>query len=270
VVAVAPNGDILLGGVRVDSAGDAESAYISELDLGVARLKPDGSPDPSFGKSGVRVFPVGDEIEALDIAATPAGGVVVEEGNEVSAYIGKLGRHGAVDRHFGHDGWLAVEGRFGKSGGRRQVLPTPGFAELPGGKLLLAATGTYRGGKSKALVLRLRADGRVDRTFGHGGWAGLPGGPETLAEGVTALPGGAVALAGAFVPGKGASNEFGVIVFGRGGQLDRRFATQGTCRSPIPGQKGFSGVLVAATGRRPIALSDGASAEWLLPCPPAR
>src|ERR1700761_6228767 len=45
-VAVAADGDILVLGNRLD---DPNNTYVSDFDLGVARLKPNGAPDPAFG-----------------------------------------------------------------------------------------------------------------------------------------------------------------------------------------------------------------------------
>lgn len=90
-MALAANGEILLGGYRLTHAvGRGES----NLHPAVARLRPDGSLDRSFARKGVRVLAGGGEITVLDIAPTPDRGIVLQIGNEIEAELLKLTREG--------------------------------------------------------------------------------------------------------------------------------------------------------------------------------
>jgi uncharacterized delta-60 repeat protein len=258
VLALAANGDILLGGLRVDSA----DSYGSIADLAVARLKPDGTADRSFGRAGVRAIRVGGEIEAMGIGPTPSEGVVLEGGTPGEAFLAKLDRDGSIDRHFGERGYAPIENK----GGRPESLfLTPGLITLPGGKLLVGANGPGRSG-SKGVVVRLRADGRVDHSYGDGGWAYLPAGAHSSVRGMALLPGGTLALGTIFHGGSSTGNDFGAVVFGHDGHLDRRFAARGSCRAPLAGDQ--ETVDLAAVGGRPVALSSRFDGPWLLACPP--
>jgi uncharacterized delta-60 repeat protein len=256
VEAVAVAGDVLLAGVRERSPeGDLN-------DLAVARLRPDGSPDPSFGKHGVTIFRTGDEIFAFDIAATPSGGVVVEEGNNIEAYLVKLDRDGVLDPRFGPGSAIRREG------GEQQYLSTsPGFVQLPGGKLLVAYGTSRHVGPSSVAVVRYRADGRVDRSYGDHGWALAPARVETSPAGLTLLPGGALAVGTTFGE-SGESRDFGTLAFTRSGQVDRSYAAQGSCVARLP--EGQEVVDVAAVAGRPVVLGHHHAGLRLLLCPPSR
>lgn len=148
------NGKILLAGYRQTFAVTRGE---SDLSPAVARLRRDGSLDHSFGRKGVRVLASGGEIEVLDIAPTPDGGVVVEIGNEIEAAFWKLTRGGSVDTDFGKRGWLKVRGKREKPGYHEELFMAPQLAVLPSGKLLLVATGfPNRGPNRRFRVVAVR------------------------------------------------------------------------------------------------------------------
>lgn len=264
-VALAANGDVLLAGNRID---DPDNTYLTEFDLGVARLKPDGAPDRTFGHRGAKIFRVGDEIEARQIAPTPSGGILVEEGNGIDAYLLKLDKNGSPDRHFGRHGYVSVEGRPNKDGHRQSLLPNPGFVELADGQILVTATGALHSGSSQDLVGRYLADGSADRSWGDDGWAVVPGEGEIPADGLAPLPGGRVAVAANYLgAAANGGSDFGAIVLNRHGLLDRAFARGGSCRVPLAGEQSATGIV--AVGGRAVVLGGNGEATWLRDCPPA-
>jgi uncharacterized delta-60 repeat protein len=264
--ALAPNGDILVGGIRVNHEEDRGE---SDYSLGIARLKPDGSPDRGFGKNGVRILPRGGEVEVRDIALTPSGDVVILGGNEIESFLWKLNRDGSIDRHFGKDGFVEVRERR-KVGGRLEELSyAPGVVVLPSGRLLLAASGfLYRGqgGRSRVVAIRLRPDGRQDHTYGNHGWAIAGNGIDwTLAEGLTLLPGGVLAVATSFEDqNSNEHREFGAIAFRSGGRLDNRFGRHAQCRARLPGR--HEAAAITALDGRAVVLGGGYPGQWLLAC----
>lgn len=255
-VSLAPNGDILLAGIRVDYA----SEYGGEDTLAVARLKPDGALDRSFGKNGVStLFSHGEEEEAFDVASTPSGGVVVAGGNEIYASVWGLNRDGSVDRHFGDRGIVGMPLDRKTDGRSETLLFAPEIAETRSGGLLLAATGS-----SRMVTVRLRSDGRIDRSYGHHGWTVVKG---ASAEGLTLLPGGDLAVAGSF-EGKVAKGhgQFGVIALRPDGRLDRRFGRRGFCGARLAGRHEAVGVTIV--GGRAAVVGSGNPGDWLLECLP--
>jgi uncharacterized delta-60 repeat protein len=260
-LATTPDGDILLAGIMVEYA----SNYGDEARLAVARLKPNGSLDRSFGKNGVKRLRSWGEIVAFDVAPTPSGGILVEGGNDVETFFWKLKRDGSIDRRFGRAGYREIRGGPKRRGHHEELSLVPGIAVLPGGKLLLVATGFSPGGPGgeyRTVAVRLQPDGRVDRSYGRGGWA-LAG--SSTPAGSMPLPGGDLAVAASF-EGKGAKgHSFGAVVFGSDGQIDKRYGQGGRCRARLGGRHGAAGI--AVIGGRVIVGGEGTPGPWLLNCP---
>ncbi len=264
-VALAANGDILLGGIRVNYEVDrGESSFT----LAVARLRPDGSLDRSFGRGGVSILQGGAEIGVLDIAPTPSGGVVIEGGNEIETFLWKLRRDGLTDRSFGKSG--VVDPRAGRkvNGVLEELSYVPGIVVLPSGRLLLGATGFLykgRGGRFRVAATRLRRDGRPDSSYGDHGLAVVTKGPRwTTANGLTLLPGGVLAVAATFQSVKEWS-DFGVIAFGPDGHPERRFGAGGRCRAGL-GKGRYEALAVTDIGGRAAVIGDGGAESRLLSC----
>jgi uncharacterized delta-60 repeat protein len=264
-VAVAPDGDILVAGTSVIGPGNV---YVTDANLAIARLTPDGSPDPSFGRAGVRIIKVGDEIGAEQIAPTPSGGILVEEGNEIDSDLWRLNRDGTLDRRFGYGGIFPIEGRRGKSGARQLLLPKPGFVEQPDGKVLFAASGLVRTGGFQGLIGRIDTKGHMDRSWGRDGWVVLPNHAETSAKGMAPLSGGRLAVATTFEAGKGKADDFGAIALDRHGRPDPKFAGDGSCRATLPGAQVALGAV--ALGPRAFVLGHEKAGGLVLACPATR
>jgi uncharacterized delta-60 repeat protein len=262
-VAVAPDGDILLAGTELIYG----SRYGNEVILMVARLKADGEPDPSFGKHGIAELPSGGEEAVFSVAATPSGGVVVDGGADSEADIWKLTKNGSLDRHFGDRGIVEMPFESKVRDRAETRLYAPGLVVAPSGKLLLAANGSSRGGGERIVAARLRPDGRLDRSYGHSGWATVTGVRGwTEAEGVALLPDGGLAIATTFSHGGKEHSEFGTVAFDSNGDLDRRFESDGVCRARKPGVLRAAGA--TRVGDRVVALGhQGIGEEWLLGCP---
>jgi uncharacterized delta-60 repeat protein len=262
-IALAPDGDILLAGTELIYG----SRYGDAVDLVVARLKPDGELDRSFGSRGVAKLPSGGEEEVFDVAATPSGGVVVDGGAEREATIWKLDKNGSPDRRFGHRGFVELPFSSKARGGTDDRLYAPGLVVAPGGKLLLAAGGSiYRHGE-KVEAVRLLPDGRVDRSYGTGGWATAAAvqGPSD-AEALTLLPDGVLAIATTFRPHGTEVTESGAIAFDAAGHLDRGFASRGVCRDRSRGRR-EAGALARVGARLVVLGQQYRGQNWLLGCP---
>ncbi|HYJ21490.1 MAG TPA: delta-60 repeat domain-containing protein [Solirubrobacterales bacterium] len=260
-VALAADGDILLGGIRVNyQVNRGESSFT----LAVARLRADGSLDRSFGGDGVSVLPGGAEIGVFDIAPTPSGGVVVDAGDTIGTFLWKLRRDGSTDRSFGRAGIVEAPGA--RDVDRvldEEQFYVPGIAVLPSGRLLLAATGFgFRGNRVGAI--RLLADGRPDRSYGNDGWTVLAAG-RTQANGLALLGGGALAVATSF-EGPKERSSFGLIAFGPRGHPDRRYGEGGRCRAGLDSGS-YGAVDVAVVGGRPVVVGHGDADSRLLSCP---
>lgn len=263
-VAMAANGDILLGGIRVNHSVDRGE---SNFPLAVARLRADGSLDRSFGGDGVSVLPGGAETDALDIAPTPSGGIVVDGGDTIKTFLWKLRRDGSTDRSFGRSGIVEPRSARKVDGQLEELDFVPGIVVLPSEKILLAATGFLfkgRGGRFRVAATRLHPDGRPDRSYGDDGLAVIAKG-RTQANGLALLGSGALAVATSFEGAKERS-DFGLIAFDASGQVEDRFGKRGRCRAGIDNGS-YDAVDVAVVGGRALVVGDGGADSALLSCP---
>jgi uncharacterized delta-60 repeat protein len=196
------DGRIVLAGYSGDGAGRRPT---------LVRYLPDGSLDPSFGDGGVVV--AGSCCEADSVVAEPGGRVVVGARTRGGYLVARYHRNGTPDRSFGNRGRVRLSGSgFGSAGGDLVLEP--------GGKIVVA------GGRGGFTLVRLRANGAVDRSFGERGWARTRLGAAGTARGALRLAGGRTLVYG---------ESGGRVVLARyrpDGTLDRRFGHRGAARGP--------------------------------------
>lgn len=226
-VAVIPNGDIVVVGTRqtiVDNRG------LSDAGPAIGRLLPNGEVDRSFGEEGQRTLAGGWESGVANVVPLRGGGIVATGEGYLGLVVWKLTATGQPNRHFGNHGVLNLD----ESHGRPESLSwVNGVAALPSGKLLLAATGErFDGSEShyRALALRLKANGRVDRSFGRRGWASATFGGDTLTEDLMLLPHGILVLVANAHFRHDKESDLGAVAFNRRGRLYRGFGHRGRVR----------------------------------------
>jgi uncharacterized delta-60 repeat protein len=256
-VTPAADGDVLLTGIRIDEVDELSEFGAS---IAVARFTPEGRLDSSFGEGGFSALPDFGEVVAQDVVATPAGGIVVEGGNELETFLWAVNGDGSTDTSYGDEGFFDVRGRPIEHHHLETLLVDPGVVETPGGKLLLAADGLSE--KVGPVTLRLLPGGRPDPSYGDGGWAAprTKAAPEVLEKGAALLPGSVLVHAAT------AGKAGGAIAVGPNGRLDRRFGAGGRCF--VHGKGGAKDVAVVKG--RVVVLGEGSHVPWLLVCPPLR
>ena len=240
----------VLGAMARDAAGRVLLAGRTEVSGEdakwlVVRLLPNGRLDRTFGGGDGRVTldseRFGGGCGAVEtMAALPGGGVVLagfagcggESGDGIHAAVARLLPDGRLDRGFSRDGvWT-----FWSLCGVEQL------ALLSDGRVLLGRSSAYEdyceGGQMR--VLRLTADGRLDRSFGVRGRADVRASRrgESGVEGLALTAGGRILAAG-WAEGGGRAG-FAVARLHPNGKLDRAF---GVWRGPSLG--GRSGVAFA-------------------------
>lgn len=176
----------LLPGGKTLAVGGTEPKYRQRW-VTAARYEPDGELDPGFGAAGIArapaFVPAADEAAALLVdrrgrtfAAGAAGG---------KAAVLSLGTGGRLDSGFGRRGMVTptidADDFFPERAGA--------LARYPGGRLLVGA-----GSKSSGAVLRYRADGSLDSSFGRDGVARASC-LETI-QSLAVLPDGGILVAG--------------------------------------------------------------------------
>lgn len=147
----------------------------------VARMGPDGAPDPGFGKAGIVVVPIGSQAVGDAVALAPDGRISVAgtayTDRAVAATL-RLMPDGSPDPGFGVSGvamfplWQAINA----------------VTLQPDGKLVLAGTGTS--------AVRLDRNGAPDLQFGTGGLFTARIGADDAANGVALQPDRKIVLAG--------------------------------------------------------------------------
>ena len=228
-----------VGGVAADNRiMEWEGGHAHFGDFAIARLRPDGSPDPRFGDGGSVIIDQGDFDAVTDLAVT-IGGVVAagttadRSGDRSGArdvIVFKLDDDGARDPRFGQNGMARID-----LGGSEQVtvVETSWLGDI-------YVTGTTENDAvAQGFIMRLDRNGRVDASFGAGGIVRL-----------SEIAGMERAFAAKLVPG-------GIIVGGQGrsadatnaivtkldlqGRVDTRFAVGGVASLKVGPAGGTQG-----------------------------
>lgn len=232
-VALQPDGKVVAAGRTRASGGRYEFA--------VARHLPNGALDPSFDGDGLVVTPItaGDD-DVFDLVLQPDGKIVAAGwslGDRTDMAIARYNTDGSLDGSFDGDG--IVHAPFAPAGSVAFEIE-----RQSDGKLVIAGDG----------VVRLNADGGVDRSFGTAGRARAG---DVQAVAVELQPDGRILAVGSVFPGQG-QGDFAVArltaaggidtTYGRGGQVVTNFGPydQGTDAELGPDGKlavsGFTGV----------------------------
>ena len=240
-VAIQPDGKILQAGWhQVFGPG-------GDLNFGIVRLNPDGTPDTTFGVDGrvaVDFDGRGDLVNAIAVA--PDGKIVVA-GNSSMPYtdplaadtdvaVVRLNPDGSLDASFDGDGKTRIN--YGTVPGG--TATTSDFAwrmTLDGqGRVVLAGSSNLSG-TGQFAVARLTTAGALDTTFGGGD--GIFAEPLSAAPGfggsaygITHDPAGRVLISGVGGPDS-RNGEFVVARFNPGGALDSSFDADGWTITPF-------------------------------------
>jgi uncharacterized delta-60 repeat protein len=162
-LAVLRDGSILVAGTLTDRRGGGQAGLLA------IRLRPNGSPDRSFGGDG-RVTSFGKTRgQGLAIASRGRGGVLVggsstpldrSDGFDRVA-VAAFKSNGRPDRHFGRRGVSVLDlGR---------ISAAEDLAVRGDGKIVLAGSQRDNLQTTQVLAARLRANGSLDRRFGSRG-----------------------------------------------------------------------------------------------------
>jgi uncharacterized delta-60 repeat protein len=174
-VTVQADGKILVAGFSQDSSGDYNSA-----DFSVIRLNADGSRDETFGgfsynngynyniTKGAATFDVGSS-SYRDIGSSVTlqnDGKILISGagwDDSGGYIGviRLNKDGTLDTTFSGDGRVTISGNLNS--------PEAYVTVQSDGKILIAGSTQENNINPDYKIIRLNADGTLDKTFGTDG-----------------------------------------------------------------------------------------------------
>lgn len=217
-----------------------EAEGFSNATPALGRLFPNGRVDRSFGNRGVTLPPSDGESGVFSLGVDGSGGIVAVGEAYLGTAVWRLSRSGALDRNFGKKGLVTIEGRGRreKRGGQEEEFElSERVGVRPDGKILLAGTGSTYGKQTRyrLVALRLRKDGRLDRTYGRDGYATAQFAGWTFIESVSFLPGGGLVAVGSAQAPNHKSSNIGVIALNGNGRLNRRLIPKGMMTVHLPG-----------------------------------
>ncbi len=227
---------------------------------GVLRLRPDGTPDPTFGAGGVVAFASPPAVGAplIDLAVTGSGRVFAllgtRNGPAGTGAVVAITAQGALDPAFGNHGFADPFG----------AEPLDALAVDSAGRPLVMTSVSLPGSTQVLLVTRLRSDGGADPTFGVGGTFGLGLGGQELQDSQIALDAqGRPVLTLSDYDGR--TTSAGVARLTPNGSLDPTFGPglhPGVDLLPLPG---FSALALGADGRIYLGASEAPAGPQLDP-----
>jgi uncharacterized delta-60 repeat protein len=228
-VAVYRDGRVLVAGASVPL--DHRDGFDR---VGLARFKPTGRRDRSFGRRGAAVIDLGRFSVAEDVAVSRGGKIVIagsqRDNLQVTvALAARLHANGALDRGFGGRG--GFQRQLAKAGSAFSAFRS--LALRKGGQVVLAGTAGSTQEGPEAVVVQLGNRGRPTRSFGGDGVVYLPAtenpnqyNPSPLAGAFgVGLQGADIVLAG-FHDAQGLK-ELALWALKGNGRPDRRFGRGG-------------------------------------------
>jgi uncharacterized delta-60 repeat protein len=261
-VAVQPDGRIVAVGMRF-RGNDAQN---DEL-FAVARYLPDGRLDRSFSRDGLASVDFGfGDADASAVAFQPGGKILVAGEGARNVYrteedfaVARFRRNGTLDRTFSGDGRATVDF------GHRLSDGVHGLALWRGGRIVLAGSSGKRGTVPRMAVARLRANGRLDRSFGAGGKRLTRPGPHGgYADAVVQQTNGQIVVGGrVFDDGRLDTSAWVLARYGRGGALDRSFGRRGLVVSDFSTGADWVGGLAVQRDARIVAAGSVGESQSL-------
>lgn len=222
-------GVALQGDGRIVAAGyAAQFPYYEVTDLALARYRPDGSLDPTFGRGGTVTANVGTSLQydaPLAVAIQPDGRIVAAgstgPGGNLDFALARYLPDGTEDPSFGDDGRVTTT--FGSCGDQGCTLDIVNALVLqPGGRIVAV------GETSAAFALaRYTQDGNLDRSFGDRGLVTTHVGWRAFARAAVGLPDGRIVAAG-YRSDRHRDHDFALARYTPEGRLDRIFGGDGT------------------------------------------
>jgi uncharacterized delta-60 repeat protein len=229
-LAVRPDGRI----IAVGFLGGINRGY-ERPRIAMQQLLPDGTVDDSFGSlNGSRTFGSGNGAAA--VALQPDGRFLVagftqrgSSGDDISGTLLRFNPDGSLDHSFASAGRLIIRGT-GERGSKTKSSYLLDVEVLPDGRIVTASTK-----KGAFAVVRLRRNGRYDRSFGRGGTAVVPVSRDRcgceLGRAIDIDSYGRVLLTGYVSPPDWKKNVYAVTIrLNRRGEVDRTFGHAGQVR----------------------------------------
>jgi uncharacterized delta-60 repeat protein len=253
-VAVQADGKIVVAGLaaRTGPLG-------ADNDFALARYLGDGTLDPSFGGDGIVTTDLGTRTDiARALVLQPDGQIVVAGTVDDDVALVRYGDDGDVDTSFGRNGVTITD--FGSDDFAN------GVALTSDGQILVAGHTLGTGLNTDFALMRYRADGALDESFGTAGIVTTDiGGDDDFGEGLAVDAGGRIV-----VVGRATSStilDLAVVRYDREGALDTGFGQDGMVTADFHGSGEFGqDVVIQADGKIVAAgyAANGLDTEFAL------
>lgn len=243
-VVVQPDGKIVVAG------GAAPNSSL--WDFAIQRYNADGTLDPAFGDGGRAILSLGPLSEFASAVAIQSDGRIVAAGyyqqsnNYGDFAVVRVLSNGQPDPTFGENGVKIIT-----------VSPTTDIAEAIafqriGGEERIVIAGNSGTANTRFSVLRLKADGSLDTTFGENGFSNTSlGGIADYLQDMTIDGQGRIVATGfsRFDGGSGSfRDDFGAIRLTRDGALDTSFSSDGKVVTQMNGHSQPRSVAIQTVG----------------------
>ena len=245
-VAIDSSGRIVVAGTRET----ATSAFL------VARYKPNGRLDPTFGNGGkVTTHIAGDFGHGLAVAIDPAGRIIVAGyacgsiyGGSTCFALARYEPNGSLDSTFGSGGTVTTAIGF-------EARAAAVAVDSQGRIIAAGSSGETATPPSSFALARYDPNGSLDPAFGTGGTVSTGFGPgcSAVANALANDSSGRIVLAGSrFCSGSG--TDFALARYDANGSLDPTFGSGGTVATP----GGAASALAIDSQGRIVAAGAGA------------
>jgi uncharacterized delta-60 repeat protein len=209
---------------------------------GLARFKPNGKLDRSFGENGTLITPFTDYDEAESIAIDSQGRIVAGGYAKRDLGLARYEPNGHLDPSFGDGGMVRTN--------------FPGLASAdsiaidPQGRIVAAVDSREPGNVRRFAVARYSEDGSLDGSFGDGGEVTTDFGGRSVAQDVAIDGRGRIVVAGRSA--SSGHRKFAIARYLPDGNLDPAFSHDGKVITTFGSGKavqGANGVTIDHNGR---------------------
>lgn len=224
---------------KIVAVGSASTA--AGLAFAVARYRPDGKLDTTFGLRGHVLTPLGGRAEAHAVAVQPRDGKIVvvgetSDGDEAKLAVVRYRPNGAVDSSFGSNGAFTSKLESSSAVGYAVAIQR-------NGKIIVAGSTDFN-----FAVVRLNEDGTPDSTFGASGLVTTSfGGPRDRANALILQRNGKIIAGGR--TGAYEEGDFALARYNSNGSLDPSFGYDGKVTTVIRHLDEIYGLAVQADGK---------------------
>jgi uncharacterized delta-60 repeat protein len=223
-------------------------------DYSVIRLKTDGTLDSTFSDDGKLIFPIGvSDDQARSVTLDENGKLLIAglsyNGKNYDFSAARVNDDGNLDSTFDEDGKVMIHSN-GIDEAKSMVIDSDGK--------VLAAGFSYTGSDNDFSIVRLNADGSLDKTFNHSGKLTIPvGDGDDVANCIALDASGKILVAGRSVhDGQG---TFSIVRLLTDGIIDTLFDADGKLSVAVGNyDDGATAMSVDSFGRiLMVGISDG-------------